>query len=718
MSFLQPLLLFALPLALLPVIIHLIHQHRRRTVPWAAMMFLRRAQSMNRGFSKLRRWLILAFRVLALLALLLMVARPLAGGLLGLTGGAPETVIVLLDRSATMRQTDLASGLSKREAGLNRMVDGMKEAYRGRSRVVLIDSATLQVNELASVDALLDLPATWATDTTADIPALLQGGLDYIIDNRTGRTDVWLLSDLQASTWEGGGRWDTLRQGFQELPGVRFHLLCYPEPAVGNLALSVDRVLRREGREQAELIFDLDVVRTDDSAGADDPATVGAAAGDGVVREIPLRFVINGVTTVVPIDLRDGQASLRGHVIPIDRSVERGWGRVELPADTQPADNVWHFVFDRPPVMRTAVVNSDPEAMQAVRAALRSPADSSLEYVVDTFAPERTAEIDWDATGLIVWQAPLPTEDDLVRSQLENHVAAGRAIVFFPSDATAVAGTEFMGMGWGEWNEASGEPMQVVGWRNDAGLLANTRDGAALPVGELQVLRWRQVEGGNASATPLARLDNQQPLVLRVTPEDVGPGSQGAAYFVTTLPGTRHSSMARDGVVLYAMLHRALAAGADTLGQAQQRFASNAIFGSDEELREWRPIEAAAGTAEPTDPTPSELLPLRAGVLGSGERLLALNRPSNEDQPRRLDPATLDERFQGLDFRVIIDALEDDTSLASEIWRTFLLLMAAALILEALLSMPGRHRESGSPAKTAAGPAGDKSASPGSGTAA
>ncbi|MBP6785194.1 MAG: BatA domain-containing protein, partial [Verrucomicrobiales bacterium] len=36
MSFLQPILLVGLPLALLPVIIHLINQHRHRTVRWAA----------------------------------------------------------------------------------------------------------------------------------------------------------------------------------------------------------------------------------------------------------------------------------------------------------------------------------------------------------------------------------------------------------------------------------------------------------------------------------------------------------------------------------------------------------------------------------------------------------------------------------------------------------------------------------------------------------
>ncbi len=39
MSFLAPILLFGLPLAALPVIIHLIHLYRRRQVKWAAMMW-------------------------------------------------------------------------------------------------------------------------------------------------------------------------------------------------------------------------------------------------------------------------------------------------------------------------------------------------------------------------------------------------------------------------------------------------------------------------------------------------------------------------------------------------------------------------------------------------------------------------------------------------------------------------------------------------------
>src|SRR3954469_17319807 len=132
MTFLVPSLLIALPLALLPIVIHLIHLYRRRQVPWAAMMFLRIAQRMNKGLSRLSQVLILAARVLAIAALIFVITRPLAGGWLGLTGGAPDTVMVLVDRSASMEQLNQATGVSKRLAGLRNIAKAINDAVGTR----------------------------------------------------------------------------------------------------------------------------------------------------------------------------------------------------------------------------------------------------------------------------------------------------------------------------------------------------------------------------------------------------------------------------------------------------------------------------------------------------------------------------------------------------------------------------------------------------------
>ena len=114
MTFLNPILLAALPLIALPVIIHLINQRRYQTIRWAAMMFLLAANRMSRGYAKLRQLLILLFRMLAIAGLIFAISRPLASGWLGITaGGRPDTTIILLDRSPSMGQQGSGTVISK-----------------------------------------------------------------------------------------------------------------------------------------------------------------------------------------------------------------------------------------------------------------------------------------------------------------------------------------------------------------------------------------------------------------------------------------------------------------------------------------------------------------------------------------------------------------------------------------------------------------------------
>src|SRR4029077_16569383 len=136
MTFLQPLLLAALPLVALPIIIHLINQRRYQTIRWGAMMFLLAAHRMSRGFARLRQWLIMAFRMAAIAGLIFAISRPLAGGWLGLTaGGRPDTTIIVLDRSPSMQQGGAGVGGSKLETGRHQLARALETL--GSSRWIL-----------------------------------------------------------------------------------------------------------------------------------------------------------------------------------------------------------------------------------------------------------------------------------------------------------------------------------------------------------------------------------------------------------------------------------------------------------------------------------------------------------------------------------------------------------------------------------------------------
>ena len=128
MSFLQPMLLAALPLVALPIIIHLINQRRYQTIRWAAMMFLLAANRMSRGYARLRQWLIMAFRMLAI-AGLIFADQPAAGRRLAGPGrraaGPIRRSSCSTARPACSRQAPGRAARSSRRAGGN---------WRGRSR--------------------------------------------------------------------------------------------------------------------------------------------------------------------------------------------------------------------------------------------------------------------------------------------------------------------------------------------------------------------------------------------------------------------------------------------------------------------------------------------------------------------------------------------------------------------------------------------------------
>ena len=121
MSFLSQPILWGLFAATIPVIIHLLNRRRFRTVKWAATSFLLKASRESRGKKKLKHFLILACRALAIAALIFAVARPLIGGFLGSGSGSVGTVVLILDRSASMETKPGSGQLSHRQSVINKM---------------------------------------------------------------------------------------------------------------------------------------------------------------------------------------------------------------------------------------------------------------------------------------------------------------------------------------------------------------------------------------------------------------------------------------------------------------------------------------------------------------------------------------------------------------------------------------------------------------------
>ena len=196
-----------------------------------------------------------------------------------------------------------------------------------------------------------------------------------------------------------------------------------------------------------------------------------------------------------------------------------------------------------------------------------------------------------------------------------------------------------------------------------------------MPVGRLQI---RQSCGLTGELTPLASLKGGRPLLARV------PTNRGGVYFCATTPDAGDSSLPTNGVVLYVLVQRALAAGAAVLGKTRQLIAGEAAL---EQPTTWQQV--AGGPRRALD----RLRPSCRSL--SGRRPAAGRQPRG--RPRIRPPVLADDRvaelFQGLDFARVDDRAGSLAGLIQEIWRLFLVAMMIAMLVEAALCLPRRVSE-------------------------
>lgn len=692
MSFLQPWMLWALPLIALPIIIHLLNQWRYQTKRWGAMMFLLAANRMNRGYARLRQWLILAMRTLAIAGLILAVSRPLASGFLGLAGGSKtDTTLILLDRSPSMQEQGSA-GPSKLATGRQQLARAL--GTLGGSQWVLIESNKAEGQAFNSLDSLMDSPATQGSSATASMSGMLQGVVDYLNANKPGPTDVWICSDLRSSDWQPeSGHWNVVREALSNIPqSVRIHLLAYPQASSDNLSIRVSQVQRESDYSGDSVSISLKVSRSTDEA-------------ESVAkRDVPIQIEIDGARSEMTVELTGREVEVRNHRVPVSAQQQKGWGKVSLPADQNPADNDFYFVYSQADVRKTVLVTDDRAVTRPLEIAASIAPDGTSSAKVDVISPEQLDSLSLDDAALLIWQTSLPQGP--TAAALMEYVGRGGQVMFFPpTEVTSGIGANavaFQGVRWSGWTQndetqrspqnaadnASTDPAKngapentevskkqvgalVENWRGDQDLLAVTRSGGGLPVGQLEIRSFATIEG---EFSQLATLTGGKPLLARV------PTTKGGVYFCCVAPVSDSSSLAANGIVLYAIIQRAIEQGLSSLGNATQRVAGHI----EEPTETWR----AVATAINKETSLSSEFAWTAGVYENEGRMFAVNRTVEEDQRDIVDDKQLARMFAGLDFSRVDDQAGSLAGIVSEIWRFFLIAMIVALLSEAALCMP------------------------------
>ena len=648
MTFLSPFLLWFLAAASVPVIIHLLNKRRHKTVQWAAMQFLLKATRESRGKKKLRHILILTCRALGIAALAFAAARPVVSGLLGWGAGTIDTVVLILDRSASMELRSGDGQAAKRELVLQKVRDAMADI--GNPRLVLIDSATGKAQEVPSPDVLAEISATAATDSAADIPALVSAATEPL-STGSGRSEIWLASDLQNSNWrpDDSERWDSARAKLAALP---------QKPALRVLSLTGDsapnvslRVL--SSRRSADgLLLDLELIRSEDDRGT---------------LNLPLTVRVNGTASGESLTL-PGQSLRFQKRIAIKDEAESGHGWLSIPADGNPRDNAVFFAYGPARPVKSLIVAPKGESADYLALAAAPPGfEKQTAERIDPAAFAQTSTADY---SMILWAAALPSATNA--NLLEAFLKAGGQIVCLP--ATEPSSETFLGMKWEPVAQAQrGKFFILQDWNKTDGPLRDGIDGTPLPAERLRAIK-RAIPAGDSA--PLARWEDGEPFITRKIVD------RGTLWFLGSLPDYTWSNLG-DADVLLPATQRILALGAD-------RFDSSYLAEINTEPATLAPGETRARV----DDFSQENTPHDAGVFRLGERLVAVNRPLAEDDLQIATKDNLDAMLAGTDYRLLDQVGQSaDPSLSTDMWRAFLLAVLFFLISEALLCLPKKQKE-------------------------
>lgn len=203
MNFLNPLVLFGLLAASLPLLIHLLTRIKSRTVPFSTLTFLKELQNDQIRRIKLRQLLLLLIRTLILIFLVLAFARPtLKGSLAGLAGSNAKTsMVIIFDNSKSMnRSRENQTLFQTAQQKAQHVADLLKP---GDEAYLLTTTDTSRISNYRSFHdpvtlkkALKNIKMNFQR---TDISASLTQAVRLLSTSYNINKEIYLVSDLQRS---------------------------------------------------------------------------------------------------------------------------------------------------------------------------------------------------------------------------------------------------------------------------------------------------------------------------------------------------------------------------------------------------------------------------------------------------------------------------------------------------------------------------------------
>ena len=237
MTFLNPLVLFGLVAAGIPVLIHLLQLKRLRQVDFSSIRFLKEIQHASARKVRLRDYLLLLVRTLAIAALVMAFARPAIKGIAGVNSKSASVLIIDNSPSTTVRN-EFGKVYSQEKAAAISLLshfhlgDYVSLLFTSDNGDTSREYSTINPKSLSTVIA-----RSQPTDVWGGYAAAVRAGLTTLRSAGFASKDIYLVGDFQKSQFEAGSISEA-QAGSPLPPNVRLFFLRTAKLPDDNLSVS------------------------------------------------------------------------------------------------------------------------------------------------------------------------------------------------------------------------------------------------------------------------------------------------------------------------------------------------------------------------------------------------------------------------------------------------------------------------------------------------
>jgi hypothetical protein len=419
--FLYPLFLFGLAAASLPVLIHLLNRRRLKRIRFPAVRFILLSQKRISRSYRLRHWLLLALRTLAVICLALLLANPIFQTGAGLfAGGGPVSLVVILDNSLSMTWSGDGNGFKQAKEAAGLLIANLNDG--DRAAVIPTNLSGKEAFRLKNQkDVLLkEIGGSEIADGTANLAVALSKAYE-LLNQPAGQKEIRVITDMALTGWDQF----SVAALKQADPSIPLKII-----RIGRKQQPVNGAVRdiRLGGQGVGVNLPLRIEATVVNFGATEITDLLVQlAIDGQNKEQKLATIPAKGEIVVTFQTRIGQPGAHA-------------GQITVKKDGFAGNAVAHFALDAQDKLRILLVDGDPqtslvqsETFFLTRAL--NPAgerDSSL-FLPTVILPDGLNAANLDNYQVVVLSNLAALPDSFV-TKLQNYLRQGGGLLIFAGD--------------------------------------------------------------------------------------------------------------------------------------------------------------------------------------------------------------------------------------------------------------------------------------------